>query len=177
MALKDRHSPTEQATNHPDSCIALLGRWSRASLSPLHSQKPRRVVDRDNPNRLFLKAIDETVVSVDDFAEGIVAHIRHDATGVGEQLESIDRCDESLSQEAGVPLGVADHIGFDSGIGLMTPASAHHCRAKDIHKNRARVLAAAYSRTAERFVLGLPRPPTLPTAAWINKPETKEATH
>ena len=64
-----------------------------------------------------------------------------------------------------------------SGIGLMTPESVHYGRAKEIHEERARVLAAAYCRTPERFVLGPPRPPALPTAAWINKPETKEVAH
>ena len=37
--------------------------------------------------------------------------------------------------------------------------------------NAPRVLAAAYAATPERFVRRLPRPPALPTAAWINKPE------
>ena len=35
---------------------------------------------------------------------------------------------------------------------------------------RARVLAAAYAAHPERFVAGRPRPPALPTAVWINKP-------
>jgi hypothetical protein len=41
------------------------------------------------------------------------------------------------------------------------------------HAARARVLDAAY----ERFVRSAPVPPALPTAAWINKPDTKEAAH
>jgi putative transposase len=64
-----------------------------------------------------------------------------------------------------------------AGIGLMTPASVHYGQAKEIHEDRARVLASAYSRTPERFVRRPPRPPALPTAAWINKPETKEVAH
>jgi len=39
------------------------------------------------------------------------------------------------------------------------------------------VLAAAYARTPERFVHRPPRPRALPAAAWINKPDTKEAAH
>jgi putative transposase len=62
-----------------------------------------------------------------------------------------------------------------SGIGLMTPESVHHGRAETIHANRARVLADAYAATPERFVRRPPRPPALPTAAWINKPDDKEA--
>jgi len=59
----------------------------------------------------------------------------------------------------------------------MAPAAVHYGRAKDIHDERARVLAQAYERTPERFVARPPRPPELPTAAWINKPDTKEVAH
>jgi putative transposase len=62
-----------------------------------------------------------------------------------------------------------------SGIGLMTPADVHHGRADAVHADRARVLDAAYAATPERFVRHPPRPPALPTAAWINKPTTTEA--
>lgn len=61
-----------------------------------------------------------------------------------------------------------------SGIALMTPAAVHYGRAKQLHGRRARVLAQAYARTPERFVRRRPRPPALPTAAWINKPPTEE---
>jgi putative transposase len=64
-----------------------------------------------------------------------------------------------------------------SGIGLMTPASVHHGRAEQIHADRARVLHAAYAANPERFVRGAPSPPTLPTAAWINKPDNDEVAH
>jgi putative transposase len=61
-----------------------------------------------------------------------------------------------------------------SGIGLMTPAAVHHGHAAELHTKRADVLAEAYARTPERFVRRPPRPPALPTAAWINKPTTEE---
>ncbi len=64
-----------------------------------------------------------------------------------------------------------------SGIGLMTPAAVHYGQAKRLHVKRARVLEAAYAARPERFVRGAPKPPTLPSAAWINKPDTKEVTH
>ena len=67
-----------------------------------------------------------------------------------------------------------NHQHSHSGIGLMTPAAVHDGRAKELHAGRARVLAAAYAATPERFVRGVPRPPTPPTAAWINKPTTQE---
>jgi putative transposase len=64
-----------------------------------------------------------------------------------------------------------------SGIGLMTPDAVHHGRAQAIHADRARVLAGAYAATPERFVQRPPRPPALPTAAWINKPDQRSAAH
>jgi len=68
-----------------------------------------------------------------------------------------------------------NHAHRHSGIGLMTPAAVHHGRAEAVHADRARVLAAAYAATPERFVRRAPRPPALPTAAWINKPDNTEA--
>jgi putative transposase len=62
-----------------------------------------------------------------------------------------------------------------SGIGLMTPAAVHHGLAEQVHADRARVLTAAYAATPERFVRHPPRPPALPTAAWINKPDDERA--
>ena len=59
----------------------------------------------------------------------------------------------------------------------MTPAAVHHAQAHQLHDQRAQVLEAAYARNPERFVRRPPVPPALPTAAWINKPDTKEAAH
>ena len=67
-----------------------------------------------------------------------------------------------------------NHQHRHSGIGLMTPAAVHYGRAQELHTARAHVLEAAYAATPERFVRGTPKPPTLPSAAWINKPDTKE---
>ena len=54
-------------------------------------------------------------------------------------------------------------------------AGRFYGRAETIHADRARVLAAAYAATPERFVRHPPRPPALPAAAWINKPDNEEA--
>ena len=67
-----------------------------------------------------------------------------------------------------------NHRHRHSGIGLMTPAAVHHGRATELHAARRRVLETAYAARPERFVKGTPKPPMLPTAAWINKPDTKE---
>jgi putative transposase len=63
-----------------------------------------------------------------------------------------------------------------SGLGLMTPGDVHHGRASHRHAARAKVLEAAHRAHPERFVNGVPVPPPLPTAAWINKPATQEPT-
>ena len=71
-----------------------------------------------------------------------------------------------------------NHQHRHSGIGLMTPATVHYGRADAVHTERTRVLDAAYAATPERFVRRPPTPPPVPTAAWINKPNTtEEAAH
>jgi putative transposase len=67
-----------------------------------------------------------------------------------------------------------NHVHRHSGIGLMTPATVQSCRAEQVRERRARVLEAAYASNPERFVRGQPQPPALPTAVWINAPETQE---
>ena len=64
-----------------------------------------------------------------------------------------------------------------SGIGLMTPATVHYGRAEAVHAERARVLNAAYHANPERFIQRAPTPPPVPTAAWINKPNSEEPAH
>jgi putative transposase len=70
-----------------------------------------------------------------------------------------------------------NHSHRHSGIGLMTPAAVHHDQARKLHTERQRVLQAAYAATPERFVRRPPKPPALPTAVWINKPNTEEVAH
>ncbi len=70
-----------------------------------------------------------------------------------------------------------NHEHRHSGIGLMTPATVHHGRAKQAHAARQAVLTAAYAANPERFVRKAPQPPTLPSAAWINRPDTEEVAH
>jgi len=63
-----------------------------------------------------------------------------------------------------------------SGIGLMAPAMVHYGKAEQVSNQRKGVLASAFDAHPERFVRGMPMPPSLPEAAWINKPkvESKE---
>lgn len=57
-----------------------------------------------------------------------------------------------------------------SGLGLMTPAAVHFGQAAQLWQNRQAVLQQAYAIHPQRFVKGLPQPPPLPTAVWINPP-------
>ena len=70
-----------------------------------------------------------------------------------------------------------NHHHRHSGIGLMTPAAVHHGHAGELHAERQRVLTTAYTATPERFIRRPPTPPELPTAVWINKPDSQEAAH
>jgi len=67
-----------------------------------------------------------------------------------------------------------NHEHRHTGIGLMTPAAVHFGQAESVHAKRARILAAAHAANPERFVQGVPQPPKLPTAAWINEPRPAE---
>jgi putative transposase len=63
-----------------------------------------------------------------------------------------------------------NHEHHHSALGLLTPADVHYGRAAATIAQRAGTLAQAHARHPERFVRGVPEPPTLPTAVWINKP-------
>jgi putative transposase len=58
-----------------------------------------------------------------------------------------------------------------SGIGLLPPEVVHYGQAQAAYDARSQVLAAAHAAHPERFVRQVPRPPQLPTAAWINPPK------
>ena len=63
-----------------------------------------------------------------------------------------------------------------TGLGLMTPATVHYGQAPKVQAHRHRVLTAAYAAHPQRFARGLPTPPALPDAVWINKPKTQDQT-
>ncbi len=62
-----------------------------------------------------------------------------------------------------------------SGIGMMTPASVHEGRAEEIRTARQKVLEQAFQAHPERFSKGRPKPPALPSPAWINPPKKEIA--
>jgi putative transposase len=60
-----------------------------------------------------------------------------------------------------------------SGIGLLTPEVVHYGKAEAVIDQRRIVLSSAFAAHPERFVHGMPTPPALPEAAWINKPKAE----
>ena len=60
-------------------------------------------------------------------------------------------------------------------LGLMTPHDIHYGLAAAKWQQRAELLCAAYAAHPERFPRGVPVPPPLPTAAWINNPRCRRS--
>lgn len=60
-----------------------------------------------------------------------------------------------------------------AGIGLMTPNQVHYGQADQVYAARQVTLNHAFNQNPERFVNKLPKPPSKPTAAWINPPIAK----
>ncbi len=61
-----------------------------------------------------------------------------------------------------------------SGLGFLTPHDVHYGLAEKKIETRAATLRAAHEAHPERFPRGMPSPPALPEAVWINKPKTFE---
>ena len=66
-----------------------------------------------------------------------------------------------------------NHEHYHSGLGLMTPWAVHYGEAEQMQAERQQVLQVAYQAHPERFVRGMPSPPDLPEAVWINKPKNE----
>ena len=63
-----------------------------------------------------------------------------------------------------------NHVHRHRALGLHTPASVHYGTATEIRAQRAVTLDAAHAANPSRFATR-PRPPRLPTVAWINEPD------
>ena len=63
-----------------------------------------------------------------------------------------------------------------SGLALMTPAVVHLGKSAELLAHRPTVLDPAFQAHPERFVRQPPKPPSLPTAVWINQPKKEENT-
>jgi putative transposase len=68
-----------------------------------------------------------------------------------------------------------NHEHRHGGIGLMAPAAMHDGTAAALTAQRAITLNTAFTINPIRFKGIAPKPPALPTAAWINPPQ-KEST-
>src|SRR5213593_5237648 len=55
-----------------------------------------------------------------------------------------------------------------SALGFLTPAMVHYKQTDLVLEQRQHVISAAYQLHPERFVRSAPRPPAVPTEAWIN---------
>ena len=61
-----------------------------------------------------------------------------------------------------------------SALGWLTPYDVHYGLAETRRAEREAALRKAFAATPERFVHGVPTPPALPGAVWINKPQRLE---
>ena len=61
-----------------------------------------------------------------------------------------------------------------AGIGLMTPDQVHYGQANKVYDARQKILDLAFVANPERFVKMKPKPPTKPSAVWINPPSQNE---
>ncbi len=147
--LKQGIAP-QQLTIHPDrgvpmrsKLIALL--FSDLSINASHS-RPR--VSNDNP---FSESQFRTLKYRPEFPDrfGSLEHAR----GVSRDL-----------------FAWYNNAHHHSGLSSLTPADVHYGRAATVLAVRHRPRLAAYAAHPEQFVQGPPRPETLPTAAWINRP-------
>ncbi len=76
----------------------------------------------------------------------------------------------------------ADDEHRHSGIAMLTPAMVHFGETHTVLAHRQAVLDAAYQAHPDRFVRRPPKPMSLPSEVWINKPlppgqKTKEEGH
>ena len=69
-----------------------------------------------------------------------------------------------------------NHEHRHGGIGLMAPAAVHDGTAAAMTAQRAITLDAAFAAHPIRFKGIAPKPPALPTAAWINPPKKESTT-
>ena len=111
---------------------------------------------------LFAKKINEAQTYAADMGDD---WITIDAAGRFGALEHA----RSVSRDLFAWYNDAHH---HSGLSYLTPADVHYGRAATILAARHRTRLAAYTAHPERFVQGPPRPETLPTAVWINRPPT-----
>ena len=88
-----------------------------------------------------------------------------------------DRFDD-LTQARGWAVPFFDWYNNDhrhTSLGLMTPQMVYFGQSAQVTQQRTQVLQTAYECHPERFVNGIPQPPLLPEAVWINPPRPQPA--
>ena len=58
-------------------------------------------------------------------------------------------------------------------MGYRTPEAVHYKKSRELTRARRFTLLDAFAAHPERFVNKVPRPPVVPMAVWINKPDTQ----
>ena len=58
-----------------------------------------------------------------------------------------------------------------TGISMLTPGQLHYGEAKQVIESRNQALQEAFNRHPNRFKYKQPEHPSIPEAAWINKPK------
>jgi putative transposase len=112
-------------------------------------------------------------VILDVFSRYVVGWtVQHrESASLAEQLIA-----QAMAQQGISPGELTVHADRGSSMTSKPVAFLLADQASTIQAERARVLTAAYASRPERFVRGTPRPLELPTAVWINRPATPEAT-
>ena len=108
-------------------------------------------------------------------------HVSNDNPFSESQFKTLKYCPDFPSRFGGYEDALAfcrkwfpwyNYEHYHSGIGLVTPSMLHYGQADQAVAKRQEVLVAAYANHPERFVNGVPTPPSLPKEVWINPPTT-----
>jgi putative transposase len=144
--------------------------------------KGQLVLHADNGGPMTAKTITQLLIDLDVVESHSRPHVSDDNPYSESQFKT-------LKYQPGYPARFEDqqaatawarefftwynHEHHHSALGLMTPAAVHSDTAAQLWEARQQVLQVAYQAHPERFVKGLPVPPALPKAAWINPPKDK----
>ena len=91
--------------------------------------------------------------------------------GFCENLAGRDRIKPFCEPPGEDPTGEIVDDGVQINLHASDEANHRYGHAGEIIERRRRVLEATYRAKPERFVRGIPHPPALPGAVWINPPE------
>jgi transposase InsO family protein len=142
--------------------------------------KGQLIIHADNGGPMTAKTINQLFIDLDIAESHSRPHVSDDNPYSEAQFKTLKYrpdfpvCFETL--EAAIAWARAfftwyNHEHHHSALGLMTPAAVHSGAAAQLWTARQQVLQTAFQAHPERFVKGLPVPPALPKAVWINPPK------